>query len=159
MTTWRALIDGYLDSIEDELRAARRHLHAHPEPSRQEFRTTQFVARRLAEAKIPHRLAPSGRGLLADSTSSGASPRVAIRADLDALPIQDAKDVSYRSCRDGVMHACGHDAHTAMVLGATLALHQAREALPRATAWRSIFQPSEEVGEGAWEMIEAGAIQ
>jgi amidohydrolase len=160
MSDWREAIDGYLLSIEGELRAIRRHLHTHPEPSRQEFRTTQFLAKRLDEANIPHRIAPSGRGLIADSDADGdaSTPRVAIRADLDALLLHDAKEVSYRSGREGVMHACGHDAHTAMALGAILALQRARDQLPGSLPWRAIFQPSEEVGEGAHEMIAAGAL-
>jgi amidohydrolase len=78
---------------------------------------------------------------------------------MDALRILDAKTVPYRSTRAGVMHACGHDAHATMVLSGALALWECRHALPESTAWRAIFQPSEEVSEGALEMIDAGAVE
>jgi amidohydrolase len=83
---------------------------------------------------------------------------IAFRADIDDLRIHDAKTVPYRSTRDDVMHACGHDAHAAMALGAALILWQCRDTLPLGLVWRAIFQPSEEVGEGASEMIAAGAM-
>ncbi len=79
-----------------------------------------------------------------------------MRADIDALPIKEESDVSYRSKRSGVMHACGHDAHSAILLGTTLALYRAR---PLPLAWRSIFQPSEEAGRGACEMVKQGALE
>jgi amidohydrolase len=83
---------------------------------------------------------------------------IAVRADIDALRIHDAKTVAYRSARDGVMHACGHDAHATMALAAAQALWHCRDVLPPETPWRAIFQPSEEVAEGALEMIAAGAM-
>lgn len=158
MTDWRHAIDGCLDALAEDLRAVRRHLHAHPEPSREEFRTTQFLAQRLEEAGIAHRIIPSGRGIVAGPEFAAGARGVALRADMDALRIADAKDVPYRSCRDGVMHACGHDAHSTMVLGAALALARASASLPWPVSWRAIFQPAEEVGEGAAEMVAAGAL-
>jgi len=79
-----------------------------------------------------------------------------MRADIDALPIKEESNVPYRSKRSGVMHACGHDAHSAILLGTTLALYRAR---PLPVAWRSIFQPSEEAGRGACEMVKQGALE
>ena len=79
-----------------------------------------------------------------------------MRADIDALPIKEENNVPYRSKRSGVMHACGHDAHSAILLGTTLALYRAR---PLPVAWRSIFQPSEEAGRGACEMVKQGALE
>jgi amidohydrolase len=159
MNDWREVIDREIDAIADELRAIRRHLHAHPEPSREEFRTTRFVADCLERAGIAYRVVPSGRGIIAGpGAMEPKGPSVAIRADMDALRLHDAKKVDYRSTCDGVMHACGHDAHTAMALGASLALHRSRDWLPRPIPWRAIFQPAEEVGEGAFEMVEAGAV-
>ena len=76
------------------------------------------------------RIAPTGRGLVAEPEGSGDRPRVAFRADIDALRITDAKSVPYRSGHDGVMHACGHDAHATMALAAALALWECRESLP-----------------------------
>jgi amidohydrolase len=163
MADWRSAIDGTIDGISEHLRALRRHLHAHPEPSLEEFETTRFLAGLLHESGIAHRVLPSGRGIVADGESpldSGKpGPRVGIRADIDALRLHDVKTVSYRSTRPGVMHACGHDAHATMALGAILALSQCRAALPWPTPWRALFQPAEEIGEGAREMVAAGAVE
>jgi amidohydrolase len=159
MADWRTAIDGWLDSRRGELRDIRRHLHAHPEPSREEYQTTRFLAEALEEASLPRQVAPTGRGLVTGPAGPEGAPVVAIRADIDGLRIHDAKSVPYRSSREGVMHACGHDAHATMALGASLALWSCREALPREICWRAIFQPSEEVSEGAFEMIAAGAME
>ena len=148
-----------VDDASDSLRAVRRHLHRHPEPSRQEFETVRYLARYLTEAGVPVREVLGGRGLIAGPASSGDGPIFAIRGDIDALRIQDEKDVPYRSARDGVMHACGHDAHATMALGAAIALHRLADRLPHAASWRAIFQPAEEVGEGAAEMVDAGAVE
>jgi amidohydrolase len=160
MADWRGAIDGAIDAMAGTLRDVRRYLHAHPEPSLEEYETTRYLSRLLEESGVPHRLIPSRRGIVADADPGDpvTAPRVAIRADIDALRLHDVKAVPYRSTRDGVMHACGHDAHATMALGATLALRHCREALPWPTPWRAIFQPAEEVGEGAREMIEAGAV-
>jgi amidohydrolase len=159
MSDWGEAIDACVDGMSDMLRDVRRHLHAHPEPSREEYRTTGFLAARLEEAGVPVRLIPSRRGLVAEPQCDDPGPRVAFRADIDALRIHDLKDVSYRSTHEGIMHACGHDAHAAMALGAALALWRCRESLPGPVAWRAVFQPAEEVGDGAREMIEAGAVE
>lgn len=162
MADWARLIDRDIDDQLPFLARIRRRFHANPEPSREEFQTTAELARLLDEAGVPHRIVPSRRGLIAGPEPEGLERDrkvVAFRADLDALRLQDAKDVEYRSARDGVMHACGHDAHTTMALGATLALHRARGELPPGLAWRAIFQPAEEVSEGAREMIAAGAME
>ena len=159
MVDWRQAIDVYIESHTERWRAVRRHLHAHPEPSREEFGTTRFLAEQLDEAGVPVRIVPSGRGLIAGREGPDDRPMVAMRADIDALLMHDAKALPYRSSREGVMHACGHDAHAAMVVAATLALWTQRDALPESTAWRAIFQPAEEVGEGALEMIAAGAVE
>jgi amidohydrolase len=157
MAEGRALIDEWLEERGELLREFRRRLHAHPEPSREEYQTTRFLSEQLDQRGIPHVIAPTGRGLTAGPDLGDSESMVAFRADIDALRIQDAKTVPYRSCREGVMHACGHDAHTAMALGATLALWESRRCWPQ-MPWRVIFQPSEEVGEGAYEMIAAGAM-
>jgi amidohydrolase len=98
------------------------------------------------------------RGIITDIFESpdARAPVVAMRADIDALPIQEESKVPYHSRRSGVMHACGHDAHSAILLGTTLALYRAR---PLPVAWRSIFQPSEEAGRGACEMVKQGALE
>jgi amidohydrolase len=135
----------------------RRDLHAHPELSHEEHRTTGLVADALSHVGLSPRLLPGGTGLLCDVGPE--PPTMALRADLDALPIPDSKDVSYRSRVDGVTHACGHDVHTTVVLGAGLALARmaAREQLPHGV--RLVFQPAEEVVPGgALEVIEAGGL-
>ena len=154
-------LDACIDGLEGDLRAVRRHLHMHPEPSLEEYRTTEFLARRLADDGVPFRVAPSGRGIIAGPEEAGPDGRrYALRGDIDALPLQDAKQgVPYRSHRDNVMHACGHDAHAAMALGAALALHRQGDLAPRPIPWRAIFQPAEEIGDGALEMIRAGAME
>lgn len=151
-------LDRWLASRGAELVAVRRHLHAHPELSHQEFQTAALVARELTGAGLQPRLLPRGNGVICDI---GEGERViALRADLDALPIQDIKDVDYRSTVPGVTHACGHDVHTTILLGVGLALAQlaARDELPGRV--RLLFQPAEEaMPSGAPEMIAAGALK
>jgi amidohydrolase len=159
MSDWRKAIDSYIESRVEVLRMVRRHLHAHPEPSREEYQTTRFLAEQLSDAGIPRSIAPTGRGIIAEPEGLDGLLRIAFRADIDALRIHDTKTVPYRSRRDGVMHACGHDAHATMALGAAMALWNCREELPWVTPWRVIFQPAEEIGEGAIEMIAAGAVE
>ncbi len=139
----------------------RRHLHTHPEVSGEETETTRYLEEQLASDGFNLRTGPTGRGVIAESAGNGSGPGIAMRADLDALPIQDAKTVAYRSSVRGVMHACGHDAHAAAVLGAALALDAAGKSgmLPWPVSWRAIFQPAEETNQGALEMIEAGALE
>jgi amidohydrolase len=159
MTDWLAGIDSYIDREADRWVWLRRHLHAHPEPSREEYRTTEYLAQRLGEAGLRVQIAPGGRGFVAEPEGLEDRPRVALRADIDALRIADAKAVPYRSSREGVMHACGHDAHATMAMAAALALWESRDAFPAPIAWRAIFQPAEEVSEGAAEMVAAGAME
>jgi amidohydrolase len=150
-------LDGWLAAHADEIIAARRHIHANPRLSRQEHDTANYVAARLAEAGLDPQLIPDGTGLTCDI---GTGDRViAIRADMDALPINDPKPVPYRSTVEGVSHACGHDAHTAMLigLGRVLAELERREGLP--SRFRLVFQPSEEqFPSGAPTMIKYGAL-
>jgi amidohydrolase len=150
-----------------ELIEFRRDLHAHPELARQELRTTRSVAERLRAAGLEPRVLPSGTGLVCDLgdrpaevSRQGYAGRIAIRADLDALPIQEAPGLAFRSLSDGVSHACGHDIHTTVVLGTGLALAEAAARGVPVPATRLIFQPSEEVMPGgALDMIGAGALE
>ncbi len=152
-------LDAIIDTLPEFLRSVRRHLHSHPEPSLHEFETTAQLSRLLADEGIPHQILPSRRGLIAGPPIDRAGPIIALRADIDALRIQDAKlGVPYRSTIDGVMHGCGHDAHATMLLGAAIALHRCPGLMPPGVAWRAIFQPAEETTDGAIEMIEAGAM-
>jgi amidohydrolase len=146
-----------LASLEPELVALRRDLHRHPETARNERRTTGVVAERLLAAGLKPSVLSAGVGLLCDIGSGPTA--VGLRADLDALPLPDTKDVPYRSVVDGVCHACGHDVHTAAVLGAGLVLAEqaARGDLPGRV--RLVFQPAEEVMPGgALDVIAAGGL-
>ncbi|WP_433298133.1 amidohydrolase [Actinoplanes sp. CA-030573] len=147
-------LDRWLATRGAELVAIRRHIHAHPEPSFHEFETAALIARELAVAGLSPRLLPKGNGVICDI---GEGDRViAFRADLDALPLPDLKDVPYRSTVDGVAHACGHDVHTTVLLGLGLALAQ----LDLPGRVRLIFQPGEEqIPSGAPEVIATGALK
>lgn len=159
--SWRERIDSLVDEHFEQLVELRRHLHSHPELSGQELETSLHLYQLLTEKELKVRMGPEGRGVLADGGDLAAKDRVALRADIDALPIQDEKLTDYRSECAGVMHACGHDVHTACVFGAISALTSLAEegALPQPIAWRAIFQPSEETATGAAEMVAADAMQ
>ena len=151
-------LDRWLAAHGAELVAIRRHLHAHPEPSYHEIETAALVARELAVAGLSPRLLPEGNGVICDI---GEGDRViAFRADLDALPLQDLKDVPYRSTVPNVAHACGHDVHTTVMLGLGLALQQLAERGELPGRVRLIFQCAEEtVPSGAPKLIAAGALK
>jgi amidohydrolase len=139
----------------DDLVAWRRHIHAHPELGRQEFATTQFVASQLAEAGLNPKVLPGGTGLTCDFGPSHG-PRIALRADMDALPMAERTGAPYASAVPNVAHACGHDAHTAILLGTAMALAAVPE-LP--VGVRLIFQAAEELMPGgAIDAIAAGAL-
>ncbi|MFE9477972.1 amidohydrolase [Streptomyces spororaveus] len=149
------------DHLRTELIAFRRDLHMHPELGHQEFRTTAAIKARLEKAGLRPRVLKSGTGLICDvGTWDGGRPMLALRADIDALPIPDAKThVSYRSTFPDRAHACGHDVHTAVVLGAGLVLAELdrQGLLPRPV--RLLFQPAEEVlPGGATDAIESGVL-
>ena len=141
-----------------ELVAVRRDLHAHPEIGNTEVRTTRVLRERLQAADLRPRVLPGGTGLVVDVGDTGG-PLLALRADIDALPLQDQKSVSYRSRNDGVAHACGHDVHTAVVLGAAIALAALRDEGLLDRGVRLVFQPAEEMTPGgALGVIEAGGL-
>ena len=146
-----------VDALEDELVEMRRDLHAHPELAWQEERTTALVAERLEKAGVHVKLLPKS-GLLAE-LGSDDGPLVALRADLDGLPVDDLGGEPWASTVEGVAHACGHDVHTSALVGAGIALADAHAqgALPGRV--RLLFQPAEEVMPGgALEVIAAGAL-
>jgi amidohydrolase len=151
-------LDRWLAAHGAELVAIRRHIHAHPDRSHHEFETAALIARELAVAGLSPRLLPKGNGVICDI---GEGDRVvAFRADLDALPLQDLKDVPYRSTVDGVAHACGHDVHTTVLLGLGLALAQLAEQGQLPGRVRLIFQPAEEsIPSGAPEVVAAGGLK
>ncbi len=137
----------------------RRHMHRHPEVSGKEYETTKYLAYELAKYSIPCRLGPDSRGLIVDLGNPDADKRLAIRADIDAIPVQDHKQVAYRSTVADVMHACGHDAHSSILLGTVLTLHEVLSDKLKKGAVRAIFQPEEEVAKGATAMINFGALE
>lgn len=160
--TWKTRLDAALAARTDDMVALRRHLHMNPEPSGEEDATSLHLYQELSGLGMDVKLGPEGKGVLVDSTGDAADrPRIAARADIDALRIQDQKDVPYRSHKPGLMHACGHDAHTAMLFTAVACLHELaqRRELPWPVRWRGIFQPSEETASGAVQMIAAGAME
>ncbi|MFP5578074.1 MAG: amidohydrolase [Acidimicrobiia bacterium] len=149
-------VERWLDHHDAELVAFRRHLHAHPETSGEEHETTRLVAQRLAAAGLVPRVLTSGTGVICD-IGSGPGPVVALRADIDALAMQDLKQTEPRSTRDGVAHACGHDVHTAIVLGA--GLHLAERLPATGCRVRLLFQPAEErLPGGALDVIADGGL-
>jgi amidohydrolase len=150
-------LDAFLAQHTGELVEFRRDLHAHPEIGYHENRTTRRVANRLAAAGLRPKLLPKGTGLTVD-VGDGDGPIVALRADLDALPIQDEKPVPYRSTVPNVCHACGHDVHTTILLGTGLFLAAHADQLRLPGRVRLIFQPAEEVPGGALDVLAAGGI-
>jgi len=129
----------------------RRHLHHHPELPGEEVETATYVATILRKSGIPVRCGIGGHGLLARIESPESQRWVALRADMDALPISDGKSCAYASTAQNISHACGHDAHTAMLVAAALLLQRIRKRLPCNIA--CVFQPAEETTEGAAAML------
>jgi len=144
-------------SLRSELLEIRRRIHMNPELSMQEENTARYIASKLSEWQISHTTGWAGHGLVAVIEGNGAGPCIALRADMDALPIEEKNDVPYKSQNNGVMHACGHDVHSACLLGAAKILNDTK------SQWRGsvklIFQPSEEkLPGGASVMIKEGAL-
>ena len=138
--------------------ATRHHLHRNPELSGAEAETAALVAARLREWGLDDvRTGVAGHGVTAVLRGHGDGPMLALRADMDALPIQETSGLDYQSCRVGVMHACGHDGHTATLLGAAQTLSELREHLPGPVKF--IFQPAEETTGGAEIMVAEGALE
>jgi amidohydrolase len=149
-----AWLDDWLKAHASDIVAWRRHIHANPELSRREYNTTELVAKLLREVGLKPRILPGGTGLICDI---GSGPRcVALRADMDALPLPENTGLPFASTVDGVSHACGHDAHTTVLLGTALALSSATELPGRV---RLVFQPAEEVMPGgALDVLAAGGL-
>jgi amidohydrolase len=142
-----------------EIQAIRQHLHQYPELSFEEIETAQFIADKLTEYGIPFKSGIAGTGIV--GTIEGKNPRtnkIALRADMDALPIIEKNEVAYKSTKDGIMHACGHDVHSACLLGAAKILNELRESFEGSI--QLIFQPGEEkLPGGASLMIKEGVLE
>lgn len=146
-----------INKYEAEMIAFRRDLHQHPELQWEEFRTTQKVVDALDLLDIPYRKTEP-TGLIAELVGGKPGETVALRADMDALPVQELnQNLDYKSLEDGKMHACGHDAHTAMLLTAAKALKELQPEIHGTV--RFIFQPSEENAKGAKAMVQQGAVE
>ena len=139
-----------------EITNIRRHLHKYPELSFAEKKTADYIAGILTQANIPFTTGWGGFGIVATINGSPNGEVIALRADMDGLPILETNDVSYKSNNDGVMHACGHDVHMSCLIGAALILNDLKESLPK--NYRIIFQPGEEKLPGGASLLIAEGV-
>ena len=146
-----------IQALQPQIVDWRRRLHQRPELGFREQMTAEFIAQKLQEWAVEHQTGIAQTGVVATISGNRPGPVLAIRADMDALPIQEENQVSYRSQHDGVMHACGHDGHTAIALATAYYLSQHRQDF--AGTVKLIFQPAEEGPGGAKPMIEAGVLK
>ena len=152
-----ALLEEKIDHLFPRLVEIRRHLHMNPEISNKEFETTNRINEWLKEFGIPQIPANLKTGTAAEVAGKEQGPIIALRADIDALPIQEESNLPFRSKIDGVSHMCGHDIHTTIALGAGIVLQELSEILPGNV--RILFQPAEETEGGAVSIIEAGLLK
>lgn len=148
------------EALFERVKSYRIHLHKHPELSYQEVETMNFVSDQLTKLGIPHQKNIGGTGVVGiiENEKHKGMKAIALRADLDALPIQEENEVPYKSTVAGVMHACGHDVHTSVLLGTAAILNEIKEQLPQPV--KLIFQPGEEKNPGgATFMIRDGVLQ
>jgi amidohydrolase len=146
-----------IQALHTDLVEWRRNFHKYPELGFKEYLTSEFVARKLQEWGIDHKTGIAKTGIVATIPGKQPGPVLAIRADMDALPIQEENDVEYRSHHHGIMHACGHDGHTAIALGT--AKYLAENPQDFCGAVKIIFQPAEEGPGGAKPMIAEGVLE
>jgi hippurate hydrolase len=154
-TSLNEFIPPRMRALEAEMVSLRRHIHAHPELSFEEFETSELVAQRLAEWGYTVHRGLGGTGVVGTLTN-GRGKSLGLRADMDALPLSETTGLAYASKRDGVMHACGHDGHTAMLLAAARCLAESRSFTGTLNL---IFQPAEEYGGGARKMLDDGLLE
>lgn len=142
----------------DDLLFMRRHLHANPELSMKEEKTSAFIISKLKEYGIPYQSGIAKTGIVGIIEGKFPGPVIGLRADMDALPIQEENKLDYASCNPGVMHACGHDVHITCLLGAARILNELKDSIKGSI--KLIFQPSEEsYPGGAIQMIQQGALK
>ena len=146
-----------VDSVFDEAVAFRRQLHMHPELSEQETNTARLIALELQDLGIPYESGVAGNGISAVIYGKDRTRGIGIRADMDALPITEMVEIPFKSQNIGIMHACGHDIHTSILLGTAKILTRLQDRLPGSV--RLLFQPSEETIGGARQMIQAGCLE
>jgi amidohydrolase len=151
------LLTNTIKLLQPDLIETRHYLHQYPELSEYEENTSNYVAERLRGLGLDARTGVGGYGVLAEIKGRGTGKTLAIRADFDALPIQEENEVPYRSVNSGVMHACGHDGHTSILLGTANALIAHRDEFKGTV--RLLFQPAEETVGGAKRMCEEGAME
>ena len=144
-------IQNLADEIFPEILEIRRFIHQHPELSFHEFKTAEYICEVLGKENIPFRQGIAGTGILADIEGRGSGKIIGLRADMDALPIQEENTVDYRSVNDGKMHACGHDVHTACLIGAARILNELKHQFPGKV--KLVFQPAEEKAPGGARLM------
>ncbi len=145
------------EALKEKIVDFRRDFHRHPELGLQEVNTARKVEGVLKGLSMETKMLVSGVGVRGFLKGSKPGKTIALRADMDALPIQEETDLPYQSLQKGIMHACGHDAHTAMLLGAATILSERKEKLEGNVVF--IFQPGEEIGAGAKAMVEEGVLE
>ena len=153
-------IQALTEQFAPRLLEIRRHLHAHPELSGQEYQTAAYIAGVLSSCGLEVREEVGRTGVIGELKGSGGDRRtLALRVDMDALPINEAVEVPFKSHNAGIMHACGHDLHSTLGLGVAMVLaHLSEEETPIPGTLRLLFQPAEETAEGAHWLVEAGAM-
>ncbi len=149
-------IELLVKEIEEEVISYRRHFHMHPELSKKEFNTQLKIMEILDNYKISY-IKVANTGVMATIGNPNKGKCVGVRADIDALPITEKNDISYKSQNDGVMHACGHDAHTSILLGVCIILKKIEASLNGCV--KCIFQPDEEVSAGAKRIVNEGHLE
>jgi amidohydrolase len=160
MSNWTEKIQGLANDYFEDIVAIRKHIHQHPELSFEEYETMKYVSQKLTDWGIEHQTGIAGTGIVGFIRGKHAKdePHVVLRADLDALPILEQNQTDYVSKVDGVMHACGHDVHTSVLLGAAKILKKLENELDYPV--QLLFQPGEEKAPGgASLMIAAGALE
>ena len=150
-------ISQLVDELYPQLVSLRRTIHQHPELSDQEFETVELVKKYLRQANIKHEQLENMNAIVGIIEGANEGRVIALRADMDALPIQEINQTTYASKVKGVMHACGHDVHTTILIGAALILNQLKDEFNGAV--KLLFQPAEETDGGADRMIKAGALK